>query len=66
MKDDVATSSLSPDRRDGKRILKFVGMDTEDGAGFLRQVGEITRTDTDVTLVGGNGESSGSASDVAD
>lgn len=59
--EDVATSSCSPETKKMKGSLECVGKDEEDGGAFLPQVGEFTRTNTDVTFVGGNEESCGSA-----
>ena len=60
--DEVAESNLSiMEIGCQRRTLEFVGRDEEDSGGFLPLVGDLRRTDTDSTLIGGNEESRRSA-----
>ena len=62
MEDEVAASSLSiMEIGCERRILEFVGRDGEDCRGFPLRVGDLRRTDTDLTLIDGNEESRRSA-----
>ena len=55
----AASSSSANSSR--KKVFGCTLEDEEDSGGFLPQAGEITRTNTDVTLVGGTEENCGSA-----
>ncbi len=56
-KSEVPTSSSSSERRRQSETFEGVSEDEEDRGGPLPQVGEFMRTNTDVTLIGGNEES---------
>ena len=53
----VPTSSSSSERRRQSETFEGVREDEEDRGGPLPQVGELMRTNTDVTLIGGDEES---------
>ena len=61
MEDEMSGSSSSSEKTSKREISECVGKENEDkdedGGSFLPQVGEFTRTNTDVTLVDGNEES---------
>ena len=59
MADDV--SGFSAKERGGKGEIEFVGKDEDDSGGFLPRAGELTRANTDMTLVGTNEEIGGLA-----
>ena len=62
VEDEVAESSLSiMEIGCQRRKLEFVGRDEEGSGGFSPLVGHLGRTDTDLTLIGGNEESRRSA-----
>lgn len=58
-KNEVATTNFSSEKRAVEGTSECAGKDEEDGGGFLPQFGDFTRTNTDVTLVGGNEENGG-------
>ena len=57
----MSGSSSSSEKPSKREMFECVGKENEDkdedGGSFLPQVGEFTRTNTDVTLVDGNEES---------
>ena len=56
--DKVAASDSSSGRLGGMKMVEYRGKDEEDGEGCLPQVGDgFTRTNTEVTLVDGDEES---------
>ena len=59
---EAATWGPCSERRKSRgELVECVCKDEEDGGEFSPRVGHFTRTNTDVTLIGGNEESSGSA-----
>ena len=61
VEDEISGSSSSSEKTSKREMSKWVGKENEDkdedGGSFLPQVGEFTRTNTDVTLVDGSEES---------
>lgn len=61
MEDEMCGSSSSSEKTSKREMFECVGKENEDkdedGGSFLPQVGEFTRTNTDVTLVDGSEES---------
>ena len=58
--DEISGPSSSSEKTNKREMFECVGKENEDkdegGRRFLPQVGEFTRTDTDVTLVEGSEE----------